>query len=170
MNGKIEALCISRVRGEKKVPVPRAILRKGWGIEGDAHAGDWHRQVSLLASESIDVMRAKLPTLSDGDFAENVVTRGIALDALEVGDRIALGESVVLEVTQIGKACHHGCAIREQVGDCIMPREGLFCRVVCGGELQAGDQVRPLGLEGEEPKLQPVSLSPSAAARETEVA
>ncbi len=144
MNARVTAICLSRARGEKKTAVPRAELRANHGIVGDAHAGDWHRQVSLLAAESIARMRAVLPTLADGDFAENIVTEGIDLRELRVGDRLRLGDGILLEVTQIGKECHHGCAIRRQVGDCIMPREGLFCRVLRGGALVPGDPVTAL--------------------------
>ena len=109
---------------------------ENWGIDGDAHAGDWHRQVSLLAGESIDNVKEVLPTLKNGAFAENIITRGIDLMMLNIGDRLQVGDSVVLEVTQIGKECHNnGCAIKKATGDCIMPREGIFARVIQGGEI-----------------------------------
>ena len=135
--GVLEAVCISRKKGETKSEIPEAVLKEGWGIEGDAHAGDWHRQVSLLAGESIDRMKEILPTIARGAFAENLIIRDIDVSGVKVGDRIRVGESV-LEITQIGKECHHGCAIREQTGDCIMPREGLFSKVVRGGTIRAG--------------------------------
>lgn len=144
MAGVVQAICISRNKGETKDPVREARLRSGHGIEGDAHAGPWHRQVSLLAAESIDKIRRMIPDLADGAFAENVVTAGIELVTLPIGSRLALGDEVVLEVTQIGKECHNGCAIRELTGDCVMPREGIFCRVITGGLLRPGDAARVL--------------------------
>ncbi len=137
--GYIEAVCISTEKGVVKSEVQEIVLRAGWGIEGDAHAGEWHRQVSMLAGESIDRMREKMPELDHGVFAENIVTRGIDLVSLSPGVRLQVGETVLLEVTQIGKECHNdGCAIQRATGDCIMPREGVFCRVLQGGTLQAG--------------------------------
>lgn len=137
--GVIEAVCISTEKGVVKHEVGAVVLRAEWGIEGDAHAGDWHRQVSLLAGESIDRMREKMPDLDHGVFAENIVTRGLDMLSLAVGERLLAGECVLLEVTQIGKQCHNdGCAIQRATGDCIMPREGVFCRVVQGGTLCPG--------------------------------
>ena len=106
---------------------------------GDAHAGDWPRQVSLLPAESIAKVRDLMPDLADGAFAENLVTSGLDLSAVAVGSRVAIGDEVVLEVTQIGKECHRGCAIRQITGDCIMPREGIFCKVVRGGPISTGN-------------------------------
>jgi MOSC domain-containing protein YiiM len=131
---KILSLNISRKTGEQKKPVERALLVAGHGIEGDAHAGDWHRQVSLLADEDIETMRGKGIELTGGDFAENITTAGVALARLPVGTRLYIGEAV-LEVTQIGKECHQGCAIFQAVGDCVMPRRGIFTRVLQGGEI-----------------------------------
>jgi len=139
--GCIAAICISREKGTVKEPVPRAELRMDHGIVDDAHAGPWHRQVSLLPRESIERMKEIIPTIVDGAFAENVVTDGIDLATLSIGDHLRLGDEVVLEVTQIGKECHNACAIKVQVGDCIMPREGIFCRVLAGGTLTPGDAV-----------------------------
>jgi MOSC domain-containing protein YiiM len=136
--GRIEAICISREKGTVKETVTEAELRIKHGIVGDAHAGDWHRQVSLLPSESIAKVREMMPELADGAFAENLVTSGIDLAHIQIGDKVSIGDDVLLEVTQIGKECHHGCAIREITGDCIMPREGIFCRVLNGGHIQAG--------------------------------
>jgi MOSC domain-containing protein YiiM len=136
--GRIEAICISREKGTVKETVTDAELRAGHGIVGDAHAGDWHRQVSLLPSESIAKVRAMMPDLADGAFAENLVTSGVDLARVQVGDKVALGDGVLLEVTQIGKECHKGCAIRQITGDCIMPREGIFCRVLNGGRIAPG--------------------------------
>ncbi|WP_456386796.1 MOSC domain-containing protein [Desulfolithobacter sp.] len=136
--GKIVSLNISSKKGVNKEPVEEVELRVDHGIEGDAHAGKWHRQVSLLAQESIDFMRAKGLELEPGAFAENITTEGIDLARLPVGTRLRAGE-VLLEVTQIGKKCHKGCAIFQQVGDCIMPREGIFAKVIVPGILRTGD-------------------------------
>ncbi len=139
---KIEAVCTSAKKGTVKKEQQRVTLKAGHGIEGDAHAGDWHRQVSLLASESITVVREVLPTLKKGAFAENIITSGIALERLGIGSRIKLGETAVLEITQIGKECHNsGCAIKKATGDCIMPREGLFAKVIEGGTIGPGDEI-----------------------------
>jgi len=128
------AVNVSQAQGEQKHPVEQALLQENHGIVGDAHAGDWHRQVSLLAEEEIDTMRGRGVELHYGDFAENITTRGIDLASLPVGTRLHIG-AAVLEVTQIGKECHHGCAIRQAVGDCVMPRKGIFARVIRGGEI-----------------------------------
>jgi MOSC domain-containing protein YiiM len=130
---RVVAVSISATKGVKKDNVAEARVLANFGLEGDAHAGDWHRQVSLLAVESIDKMRKRGLDLKPGDFAENLTTQGIDIPHLPVGTRLRVGEEVVLEVTQIGKACHHGCAIKQAVGDCVMPREGIFARVVRGG-------------------------------------
>ncbi len=135
--GRLEAICISVERGTVKKPVTQAEFRKDHGIVGDAHAGNWHRQVSLLPAESIEKVRALMPGLADGAFAENLVISGVSLGDIAVGSRIEVGP-VVLEVSQIGKECHQGCEIRRITGDCIMPREGVFCRVLTGGTVQVG--------------------------------
>jgi MOSC domain-containing protein YiiM len=140
MTGHVKAVCIGAEKGAVKVAVPHAKLCRASGLEGDAHAGTGHRQVSLLADESIARIRAVLPDLADGAFAENIVTAGFALAATRIGDRIRLGPAL-LEVTQIGKECHNDCAIRRATGDCIMPREGVFCRVLEGGVVAPGDPV-----------------------------
>jgi len=137
--GKIEAICISRKKGRVKKRIPEAEFRVAHGIVGDAHAGNWHRQVSILARESIDVMREQIPNLADGAFAENLVLSGLDFSGVTIGDRLLLGQNIVLEITQIGKECHTACAIRSLTGDCIMPREGIFCRVLSGGRLAPGD-------------------------------
>ena len=138
----LDTICISVKKGTVKVPIPAAELRVGHGIEGDAHAGDWHRQVSLLASESIARVKKVLPDLEDGAFAENLITTGVDWRReAKVGDRVRVGRSVVMEVTQIGKECHTACAIGKATGDCIMPREGIFCRVIEGGRLHPGDEL-----------------------------
>jgi len=136
--GRIEAICISREKGTVKERIASAELRERHGIVGDAHAGDWHRQVSLLPAESIAKVRDMMPELADGAFAENLVTSGLDLGGVAIGDRVNIGTEVVLEITQIGKECHHGCAIRQITGDCIMPREGIFCKVLQGGQIEAG--------------------------------
>ena len=119
-------------KGEQKKPADSLELKSGHGIVGDAHAGDWHRQVSLLAEEDISTIRGKGIEISFGDFAENITTEGVDLSALPIGTRLHLGEAE-LEVTQIGKECHHGCAIYQTVGDCVMPRNGIFAKVIKGG-------------------------------------
>jgi MOSC domain-containing protein YiiM len=132
----VEAVCLSHKKGIVKKEKSNVILVENWGIDGDAHAGDWHRQISLLAGESIDTVKEILPTLKNGAFAENIITRGIDLTTLKIGDRLQVGDTVVLEITQIGKECHNsGCAIKKATGDCIMPREGIFAKVIQGGEL-----------------------------------
>ena len=138
--GKIISLNISREKGVNKEPVESVELQVDHGIVGDAHAGDWHRQVSLLAEESINFMRNKGLELEPGAFAENITTEVIELATLPIGTRLGNGQ-VVLEVTQIGKKCHKGCAIFKQVGDCIMPREGIFTKVIVPGTLRQGDSL-----------------------------
>ena len=136
------AVCTSEKKGTTKKPVPEITVKEDFGVAGDAHADrTTHRQVSLLAEESIDKMRGKGLELNCGDFAENITTRGIDLVSLPVGTRLNVGKKVVLEMTQIGKECHAACAIRQQVGDCIMPREGIFTRVIRGGRVKAGDTI-----------------------------
>jgi MOSC domain-containing protein YiiM len=130
----ILSINVSQRTGEQKKPVARALLREGHGIVGDAHAGDWHRQVSLLADEDIETLRGKGMQIGFGDFAENITTRGIDLGALPIGGRLRIGPAL-LEITQIGKECHTGCAIRRIAGDCVMPRKGVFARVIIGGEI-----------------------------------
>ncbi len=132
--GRVLAVCTSKNKGTRKRNVNRAELRPDWGIVGDAHAANWHRQVSLLAWESIEKMRALGLNVSEGSFAENITTQCLSLVDLPVGTSLRLGEALV-EVTQIGKECHQGCAIRRQVGDCVMPRRGVFARVLEGGEI-----------------------------------
>ena len=143
MSASVVAVCISANKGERKKPVDQVVLRENHGIVGDAHAGDWHRQVSLLAQESIEKMQRMGLDVSAGDFAENITTLGIDLPALPIGTQLAIGETL-LEVTQIGKECHNRCAIYEQAGDCVMPKEGIFVRVLRGGSIEPGDSiVRP---------------------------
>jgi MOSC domain-containing protein YiiM len=147
MRGKIArvvAISISGRKGERKTPVPRAILVPEHGVERDAHAGPGPRQVSLLAMESIGKMRGRGVDVGPGDFAENVTVEGIDLAALKVGDRLLVGEALV-EISQIGKECHDRCAIYFQAGDCVMPREGIFARVLRGGPVAPGDPVAKTG-------------------------
>lgn len=137
----IKAVCISEKKGEQKHPVEEIHLRPHLGIEGDAHAGDWHRQVSLLSQESVDRLQEKISIrLFPGAFAENILCEGITLYALPVGTRLKIG-SALCEVTQIGKECHADCAIRRQAGDCVMPREGIFAVVLEEGVARPGDLV-----------------------------
>lgn len=134
-------ICISKERGTAKVPVGEAVLMEGWGLEGDAHAGNWHRQVSLLSFEKIEEFRRRGAEVDPGAFGENLIIEGMELRALPVGTRFHIGEAV-LELTQIGKECHSHCEIYKKMGDCIMPREGVFAQVIKGGRIQKGDQVQ----------------------------
>lgn len=136
--GIVCALCTSPQKGTAKQCVPCATFKPDWGIEGDAHAGNWHRQVSLLSLQKIDAFRAKGAEVDFGAFGENLVVDGFDFSALPVGTRFTCG-TLVLEMTQIGKECHSHCAIYQRMGDCIMPREGVFAKVLCGGELHVGD-------------------------------
>lgn len=139
--GRIKAISVSQEKGTQKINVPTAELKANYGIIGDAHSGNWHRQVSLLALESIDKMIAKGAKVAPGNFAENITTEGIDLCALEIGSILKLGAEVELEITQFGKKCHSGCEIFEQIGDCIMPREGIFAKVVKAGVINVGDPI-----------------------------
>jgi molybdopterin adenylyltransferase len=151
---RVVAVSISATKGVKKDNVTEARVLVNFGLEGDAHAGDWHRQVSLLAVESIDKMRQRGLDLKSGDFAENLTTQGIDLPLLPVGTKLRIGEEVELEVTQIGKACHHGCAIKQAVGDCVMPREGIFARVLRGGLVHPNDIIEVLDVPSGTSHLQ----------------
>ena len=143
---QVVSVNISEKKGTLKREVPEIQLRLRHGIVGDAHAGDWHRQISLLAEESVDKMRDLLPQLQPGAFAENINTRGIDLKNLPIGTRLRLGETVV-EVTQIGKECHSDCEIKKLTGKCVMPTEGIFAVVVTEGAVRKGDAVEILGQE-----------------------
>jgi len=138
---EIVAVCTSVAKGERKKNVGRGTLEKGFGVVGDAHGGDWHRQVSLLAIESIEKMRAAGLDVGPGDFAENLTTQGVDLYNLPIGTKLQVGAEALLEITQIGKECHDRCAIYHQAGDCVMPREGVFAIVVKGGDIKTGDPV-----------------------------
>lgn len=134
------AVCISEEKGTPKHQVPEICLKEGHGIDGDAHAGNWHRQISLLGAESVKKLEAILPNLPAGAFAENILTEGITLYELPIGTKLQIG-GTRLQITQIGKECHASCAIRQQTGDCVMPREGVFAVVLQGGLIHAGDVI-----------------------------
>jgi MOSC domain-containing protein YiiM len=139
------AVCSSKEKGTKKEVVAKSFLKEDYGLVGDAHADyNSHRQVSLLAIESIDKMRGLGFDVNPGDFAENLTTEGIDLTFLPIGTRLSVGKEIILEITQIGKECHVGCAIFRQIGKCIMPKEGVFARVIRGGSVKAGDMIRTL--------------------------
>ncbi len=141
MAGRVIAVNISPDKGMRKKNIGQANLLVDFGIEGDAHGGKWHRQVSLLAMESIEKMRQKGLDVGPGDFAENITTENIDLVSLPIGTKLKIGDEALGEVTQIGKECHHGCAIRQQAGDCVMPREGIFIKVLRGGTVKVGDKI-----------------------------
>ncbi len=142
--GTVIAINISKVKGVIKESISSGEFQEDFGLVGDAHAGKWHRQVSLLAQESIDKMtQIGIEGLCSGKFAENITTQGIILHELPVGTQVKIGETIH-EVTQIGKECHSGCAIKVQVGQCIMPKEGIFTRVIKGGVIYAGDTIEVL--------------------------
>ena len=138
--GKVIAVCTSPEKGTQKTAVAEGNFIEDYGIEGDAHAGKLHRQVSLLSYDKIEAFRQRGARVENGAFGENLVVEGIDFSALPVGTRLACG-NVVLEITQIGKECHHGCAIFQQMGDCIMPREGVFAKVIRGGKICPGDEM-----------------------------
>jgi len=139
--GKVLAVNVSEEKGTKKTNIQSCTLLKDFGLKGDAHAGPWHRQVSLLANESVEKMKAKGLDVGYGDFAENITTEGVDLVHLPIGTMIRIGDSVLLRVTQIGKVCHDRCAIYYQVGDCVMPREGIFAEVINEGDVKVGDEI-----------------------------
>jgi len=139
---KITSIAISKKKGTRKKIVDEALLIQDHGIEGDAHAGPWHRQVSFLAAESIEKARSQGLDVSFGDFAENIATSGINWQEIPMGTQLRLGDSALVEITQIGKECHTRCAIYYMAGDCIMPKEGIFARVLRGGKIRPGDVIR----------------------------
>ena len=143
ITGSVVAVCISEKKGVKKQEVPKIEIKKGEGVVGDAHGEDPKRRISLLGSESVDKLRDMIPELKPGDFAENILTRGIVLYELPIGTRLLVGETE-LEVTQIGKECHLGCEIRRLTGDCVMPREGVFAEIVTEGSIKQGDLIEVL--------------------------
>lgn len=139
--GKVTAVCTSPEKGTQKKNVKEAVFIEDFGIQGDAHAGKWHRQVSLLSYDKIEAFRARGAEVEDGSFGENLVVEGIDFRTLPVGTRLHCND-VILEMTQIGKECHHGCQIFKKMGDCIMPREGVFAKVIRGGTIRIGDEMR----------------------------
>ena len=146
VKGRIAAISISKKKGIPKSNVPYANLIAGYGIEGDAHAGNWHRQVSFLSMESVDKMRnAGIPGLRPGAFAENITTELIDIPHLPIGTVVRIGNEAELEITQIGKECHTKCAIFVKVGDCVMPKEGIFAKVIKSGRIFTGDNVEVMG-------------------------
>lgn len=144
--GKVIAVCTSPEKGTQKRNVGEGIFIEDYGIQGDAHAGKWHRQVSLLSYDKIQEFRARGAEVEDGAFGENLVVEGIDFRCLPVGTRLVCAD-VVLEITQIGKKCHHGCQIFQKMGDCIMPREGVFAKVIRGGVIRRGDEMQVGGYE-----------------------
>jgi MOSC domain-containing protein YiiM len=142
MTGKIISVNISKDKGEKKHNIQKCILIKDKGLKDDAHAGFMHRQVSLLAQESINKIKNMGIDVVPGDFAENLTTEGIELPTLPIGTKLLVGDGIILRVTQIGKECHARCAIFQQVGDCVMPREGIFTEVLTEGEIKVGDTIK----------------------------
>ncbi len=168
MTGKIRAICISEKRGTAKTEVSKATLKANFGIEGDAHGGNWHRQVSLLGFEKIENFRAKGANVDFGAFGENIVVEGFDLRTLPVGTRFQIGDAL-LELTQIGKECHSHCAIYQSVGDCIMPREGVFTKVLVGGDIKVGDQVTLIPASKDRPfSAAVITLSDKGARGERE--
>lgn len=155
--GRVLAVNISEDKGTKKTNIHSCALLKNFGLKGDAHGGPWHRQVSLLANESIDKMRAKGLNVGYGDFAENITTEGVDLVHLPIGTEIRIGDSIVLRVTQIGKECHERCAIYYQAGDCVMPKEGIFAEVISEGEVKVGDEILIEKFEARNPKFETIS-------------
>lgn len=139
--GTVRSVCTSERKGVQKRPVDHVDVKEDWGIEGDAHAGRWHRQVSLLGYESIEDFKARGAEVQDGDFGENLIVEGFDLKHLPLGTQFTCGDGVVLELTQIGKECHTHCAIYYAMGECIMPHEGTFCRVLHGGTIRPGDSI-----------------------------
>jgi len=139
---RIVAVSTSARKGEKKINQPEAVLVEDWGVQGDVHADGTHRQLSLLAMEDIEYMRGLGADVHPGDFAENLTTEGVELHTCPVGTRFVIDDNIELVLTQIGKECHAGCAIRQQVGDCIMPRRGIFCRILNGGTVRPGSTFR----------------------------
>ncbi len=142
MEGKILSICVSPEKGTKKNEVQSALFIADSGIKGDAHAGQWHRQISLLTNEDIDKVRKIIPDLMPGAFAENLATVGIDLNQVKIGDKILIRDKIVLQVTQLGKKCHSGCEIQKLTGDCIMPKKGIFARVLKGGFIKKNDPIK----------------------------
>ena len=168
MEGRIMGICISAHRGTQKQEIKEADIVKGWGIKGDAHGGNWHRQISLLSYEKIEEFRAKGAEVAFGAFGENLIVEGFDLRTLPVGTRFCIGDAV-LELTQIGKECHSRCGIYQKMGDCIMPREGVFTEVITGGHMKVGDIVRVIAPPKDRPFTAAViTLSDKGAAGQRE--
>ena len=166
--GRVLAVCTSSKKGTQKMEVPEVRLEEDWGIQGDAHAGKWHRQVSLLAFEKIEAFRQRGAEVEFGAFGENLILEGFDLRTIPVGTKLRVGEAL-LELTQIGKECHSHCAIHQIMGDCIMPREGVFARVLRGGVVRPGDPVEQFALEPDRPFTAAiVTLSDKGAAGQRE--
>lgn len=138
---RIIAVCFSERKGTTKKDKGEGWLDEGFGLRGDAHGGDWHRQVSLLSKEDIESMKAKGFDVGPGSFAENLTTENFDLASLKVGDRVRVGENVILEITQIGKECHTRCAVYNKIGECVMPQRGIFAKVIKGGHVKVGDGI-----------------------------
>ena len=141
MDGKVIAVCLSKNQGTAKEEIKKGKLVEGYGLKGDAHSGKWHRQVSLLGIESINKIKTGDIDIKFGDFAENITTKGINLPKLIIGTKLKIGKDALLEITQIGKSCHNTCEIKKKIGDCIMPKEGVFTKVIKGGIVKAGDSI-----------------------------
>jgi len=141
MSGRLLAICISDIKGTKKQPISEGVLKKNWGLKGDAHSGVNHRQISILSKESVERLSRKGIIFSPGDFGENLLVTGVNLRELKVGDLIKIGAYALLRVTQIGKECLHPCSIRKRLGECLMPSEGIFCEVLRGGKIRPGNRV-----------------------------
>ena len=168
LKGRIRAVCVSPSKGTEKKPAEKGVLIRDYGIEGDAHAGKWHRQVSLLSYESVQEFNRQGAEVTDGDFGENLLVEGIDLKKLPVGTILKAG-TVILRLTQIGKECHSDCAIRRRTGDCIMPREGVFAEVLEGGEIRAGDEITAELPDPERPfRAAVITLSDKASRGERE--
>ena len=166
--GVLKAICISEKKGTQKHEIDSAVLVEDWGIENDAHAGKWHRQVSMLSYEKIEEFRAKGAEVDFGAFGENLIVEGFDLRTIPVGTKFTVGEAL-LELTQIGKECHSHCEIYKVMGDCIMPREGVFTKVLKGGVIRPGDEITQLPLEADRPfTAAVVTLSDKGAAGERE--
>lgn len=144
IKGKILAVCLSKEKGTVKKSIESGMFIQDHGLENDAHGGKWHRQVSLLGIESINKMKGVNFKIDFGDFAENLTTKNIVLYKLVPGNKLIIGGEVILEVTQIGKKCHHDCEIKKKIGDCVMPREGIFAKVLKGGKVKTGDDIAVL--------------------------
>ena len=168
LQGTVRAVCVSPAKGTEKRPIEKGVFIKGYGIENDAHAGNWHRQVSLLSYDSVQAFNLQGGGVTDGDFGENLLVEGIDLKQLPVGSILRCG-SVVLRITQIGKDCHSDCAIRRRTGDCIMPREGVFAEVLEGGEIKAGDIITAQMPDPDRPfRAAVITLSDKASRGERE--